>query len=163
MPWWVGGRSSWMAASAHGPLSRRGPKFTTKALAVAALYSSLIPLLVTCFTLVTASADEGRHAIEGGAAALARVPAVLSLDFGCLFIFFLRVGLNSVGTFMSGVLRDQCHPGDDHLIMVTFVAPDGIVTSVVANDCPDVPGSHGCGYRRPVLTLSLPSLAACRG
>jgi SSS family solute:Na+ symporter len=138
MPWWVAGASSWMASfsawtfvGAAGEIYENGPSL------ILLYYSSIVPLVVTLFytcyrfrRMRVVTPIEGVRLRFGAASQQFYTWIRLPLLF-----LFGGVGLNSVGTFMSGVFGLHVILVMIILgIMVTFVALLGGSYSVVAND-----------------------------
>jgi Na+/proline symporter len=138
MPWWVAGASSWMASfsawtfvGAAGEIYENGPSL------ILLYYSSIVPLVMTLFYTcyrfrrmrVVTPMEAVRLRFGAGSQQFytwIRLP---------LLFLFGGVGLNSVGTFMSGVFGLNVILVMIVLgIMVTFVALLGGSYSVVAND-----------------------------
>ena len=167
MPWWVAGASSWMASfsawtfvGAAGEIYDEGPSL------LLLYYSSLIPLLATLFyTCYRFRRMRVVTPIEG-----------VRLRFGAgsqqfytwirlpLLFLFGGVGLNSVGTFMSGVFGINVILVMIILgIMVTFVALLGGSYSVVANDFVQMFLVVTVAVTVAALTLSLPAIGGVSG
>ena len=167
MPWWVAGASSWMASfsawtfvGAAGEIYDEGPSL------LLLYYSSIIPLLVTLFytcyrfrRMRVVTPIEGVRLRFGPASQQFYTWIRLPLLF-----LFGGVGLNSVGTFMSGVFGSNVILVMVILgIMVTFVALLGGSYSVVANDFVQMFLVVTVAVIVAVLALAQPSIGGVTG
>jgi SSS family solute:Na+ symporter len=167
MPWWVAGASSWMASfsawtfvGAAGEIYDEGPSL------ILLYYSSLIPLVCTLFytcyrfrRMRVVTPIEGVRLRFGAASQQFYTWIRLPLLF-----LFGGIGLNSVGTFMSGVFGLNVILVMIILgIMVTFVALLGGSYSVVANDFVQMFLVVTVAVTVAILALAQPSIGGVSG
>jgi solute:Na+ symporter, SSS family len=167
MPWWVAGASSWMASfSAWTFVGAAGEIFDEGPSLILLYYSSVIPLMVTLFytcyrfrRMRVVTPIEGVRLRFGAASQQFYTWIRLPLLF-----LFGGIGLNSVGTFMSGVFGLNVIPVMIILgIMVTFVALLGGSYSVVANDFVQMFLVVTVAVTVAILALAQPSIGGISG